>query len=297
MKKIILTYFLIFFTCKLHASPSSLKVTWFGSTCLTISDGKTSMLFDPFFTRPSFWKIISFQGLKSDSTAVKKWLSKTDVQNISAVITSHSHYDHVLDLIEAYKFTRAKIYGSESTKNIALGGGVKPSMIEILKLGQKIKLGDFEIQVYKGEHPPHFLGLTLASGKITKPLKLISSAYAYKKDKDYSFYIKHPAGNILFHPSGNSALSAKEIKKIKAKTIILGLANRKSTHTLIEKIIKPIGAVTILPVHYDNIFRSIDKPIKNFFGVNMPEFYKSVKEALSGVTIETLKFGETFHSI
>jgi L-ascorbate metabolism protein UlaG (beta-lactamase superfamily) len=294
MKKVVLICLLTFFSLNLQADQDSLKVTWFGSTCVAISDGENTILFDPFFTRPSFWKVISFQDLESDPKTVKKWLSKIDAEKISAIITSHSHYDHVLDLVEVQKITKAAVYGSESTKNIALGGGVPSSKIKTLKKNMTLKVGDFEIKVEKGDHPPHFLGMTLASGKITEPLKNKASAYAYKKDDDFSFYIKHPNGNILFHPSGNTRLTAEDTNSFKAELVILGVANRKSSEELLKSLVLPVGAATVIPVHFDNIFTPLSMDPKDLMGVNMPEFYKTVSKVAPVLDVQTLKIGETF---
>lgn len=295
MHKSLLTIFLLtFLSVHSRAEQTSLKVTWFGSTCVALSDGKTAVLFDPFFTRPSLWKVVSFQSIKSDPQTVKNWLKKIDQSNLSALITSHSHYDHVLDLPEVAKTSGARVYGSESTKNIALGGGVLESRITTLSNGQNFKIGDFGFRVLGGEHPPHFLGITLASGQVMKPLKPGASAYAFKKDQDFTFLITHPAGNILFHPSGNTVLTKKEIGGFKAELVILGVANRKSSRKLLEKTVNAVQAKTIIPVHFDNIFTPLNQNPGDLFGVKMPEFYRSAARVSSGSKVKTLKIGETF---
>ena len=276
---------------------SSLKITWFGSSCIVLSDGKDSILFDPFFTRASMWEVVSFQKLKSHPGTVKNWLSKVDVESISAIVTSHTHYDHVLDLVEAEKLTKAKIFGSVSTKNIALGGGVLKNNISIIDKGAAFKVGDFTIDVKAGEHPPHFLGLTLAAGKITTPLKPGASAYSYKKDQDFSFFISHPKGNVFFHPSGNSTLVKKDMGNFKANLVILGVANRKSSADLLEKVVAPVDASIIIPVHFDNIFTPLEKGPEHLFGVDMNEFYQTTHAKMKSVEIKTLNVGETFNYI
>jgi len=294
MKKVTLICLLTFYSYSLQADQTTLKVTWFGSACVAISDGTNSILFDPFFTRPSLWEVVSFQGLRSNPKTVKKWLSKIDIKQISALVVSHSHYDHVLDLVEVSKMTGAKVYGSGSTRNIALGGGVLESQIRVLKKNKSFKIGAFEIEVRSGEHPPHFWGLTLASGKIKKPLKPGASAYAFKKDKDFTFLIKHPSGNVLYHPGGNSVLTTKDLNGFKADLVILGVANRSSTKKLMERAVAPVEAKTIVPVHFDNIFKPLSNPFKNLPGVDMKEFYKSVETFDPSLKVKTLKLGETY---
>jgi len=293
--KTIFIFFSILISFCAHAEPTGLKITWFGSACVAVSDGETSILFDPFFTRPSLWDVVSFKGLHSNPKIVSRWLSKLEPAKLSAVVASHSHYDHTLDLAETVRISGAKVYGSYSTKNILLGSRVKGEF-ESIKVGSGFTVGDFKIKVLGGEHPPHFMNLTLASGVIESPLKMGSSAYAYKKDKDFSFLIEHPKGNVVFHPSGNSILKKSDAGGFEADLVVLGIANRSSSDDLLKKAVLPFKAQTVIPVHFDNIFTPLAQNPGDLFGVDRAGFEFSFKQVLPKGKLVFLKHGET-HSL
>ena len=49
----------------------TVKLLWFGTTNILISDNDTTIAFDPFFTRPSIWDIVFLKGLNSDPELIK----------------------------------------------------------------------------------------------------------------------------------------------------------------------------------------------------------------------------------
>jgi L-ascorbate metabolism protein UlaG (beta-lactamase superfamily) len=288
-------FFFILTFFSVSKSYAELKITWFGTTCVNISDGKTALFFDPFITRPSLWDFVFFKGMDSDQKTLTKWLSKTDSENIKGIFVSHTHYDHVLDLPEMLRRTKAKAYGSLSVQNLVKGAGFKKERGVKIKDGDLYSIGDFEVEVLKGSHPPHFMGYMFMSGQIKNPLKLPASGYSFKKDEDFAFYIKHPRGNILFHPSGNTALSSLKVSSLKADLVLLGIAKRDSTESVLNKVVKPSGAQILIPMHYDNFFKSLNKPMGHLIGVNLKEFESTSAKELSGVQLRKLNFGETFN--
>jgi len=275
------------------ANESSLHVTWFGATCLHVSDGETSILFDPFFTRPSLWSVVSFKALRSNREEIESWLSKAPAPKITTLILSHSHYDHILDMPYLAKSRGAKVYGSLSAKNIALGQGVAERQITDLSKVKSFKTGQFKVRVYRGSHPPHFLGLTLAAGRVKSPLPEGASAYAYKKGMDFAFYIEHPKGNIVFHPSGETALAPSTLKQFDAKLLVVGIANRKSSLDLLKNLAEPLKPNFLVPVHFDNIFKPLEPNIENLMGVDLQGFKDATQKILPEVQYRQLSVGET----
>lgn len=291
MKKLLLIFTILFFA---STSFADLKVTWFGTTCVLVSDGETSLFFDPFITRPSIWDFITFKGFDSDKENLTKWLPKVESDKIKAVFVSHTHYDHVLDLPEILKRTKARAYGSFSVQNLVEGAGLKKSRAIRTNEGGLHSVGKFTVKVLKGSHPPHFMGYMFMSGRIEKPLKLPASGYSFKKDEEFAFYIQHPEGNILFHPSGNTSLTPIKASALKADLVLLGIAKRDSTEGLLNKVVAPTEAKTVIPLHYDNFFKPLDEPLTHLYGVNLKEFNKTLFEKSPLVKVVRLGFGKSF---
>lgn len=94
--------------------PSSLKparglnIRWLGTAGFEISDDDTTILLDPFVTRPSVEDSFNpFKPLRVDTGAVDKYVLKPiqaskptpaeGMRKIKAILISHTHDDHVLD--------------------------------------------------------------------------------------------------------------------------------------------------------------------------------------------------------
>jgi len=285
--------FLSLLSFNLSAKESSLKVTWFGSTCLNISDGKSSLFFDPFLSRPSLFKVVSFQRLKSDTALINKWLSKLGKNKTQGIFISHTHYDHVLDLVSVQKREKAKVYGSHSVFNILKGAGLEKDYKKIV-VGDVVKVGEFKVTILTAVHPNHFFSYILASGSIKKPLSATARANQYKVGSSYNFLIEHPKGKILFHPSGG-VLEGFDFSSLgKVDLLVQGIAKRKSTKELHDKIIKPTESNLVIPVHYDDFFEPLEDGVQEGLSVDLSEFKEELVKLRPGLKVKELSFGEAF---
>ena len=109
--------------------------------------------------------------------------------------------------------------------------------------------------------------------------------------KLFNFFIEHPNGNILFHPSGQVNLTKEQAGKLKASLVIQGIANRKSSSELISKIFEPTGAKFILPVHHDDLTLPLEDGFKPMLFSNYDEFKETIRKD-PRFTFHSLKYGE-----
>ena len=129
-----------------------LKVTYFGTTVLLFDDGKDQVLFDAHFTRPSLDKYIRGAKAGTDTALCDKLIKLHQIDRLRAVFISHTHHDHVMDAPYIANQCGARIYGSESAKNVALGGGVPEERITVFKDGDRFSVGDYQISIITSLH-------------------------------------------------------------------------------------------------------------------------------------------------
>ena len=307
-----ITFFLFIFAAHIaqaNTENSPLKIIWLGTTTIYITDGETGLLFDPFITRPLKSKVLTFQKLKSNKDLVKKWNKRISLNSdIKAIFVSHTHYDHVLDLEEFAKQSNADVYGSKSVQKIIHAENSKLMKNSLPTIGynkihkpktvknkhdyQTITVGNFNITVLPARHAPHIpkLNITFLKGKIKSHFKAPASVLKYKMDDNFSFFIKHKSGNILFHPS--SEIVAFPDFNQKADVVIQGIKGETTSQDLLTNIIQPFGAKVVIPVHYDYFFWPLSKGIAYLKGVKVAEFCRTMKQA--NIFVPKLYFGTEY---
>ena len=129
-----------------------MKVTYFGTTTLLFDDGADQVLFDAHVTRPSLGRYVRGGKAGSDSSLCDRLIRLHRIDRLRAVFVSHTHHDHVLDAPYFANSCGARIYGSESAKNIALGGNVPEENIVVFGHGSSFAVGKFRIRILKSLH-------------------------------------------------------------------------------------------------------------------------------------------------
>ncbi|GIZ43157.1 hypothetical protein CKM354_000639500 [Cercospora kikuchii] len=153
----------------------SVKTTFFGTTSVYVTDGSSSIFIDAFLSRPSLLRV-AFGKLGPDITLIKETLRSANITRCDGIFVAHSHYDHALDAPEVAKLLGSRIYGSDSTLNIARGSGYPKS--------------------------PSSSSVSMMC-TIDAPLVLPGKTSDMKDGGRYSFRIAHPEGSMLIHPSAN----------------------------------------------------------------------------------------------
>lgn len=247
-----------------------LKVTYFGTTTLLFDDGKDQVLFDAHVTRPSVGKYARGDEASTNTALCDKLISLHHIDRLRAIFISHTHHDHVMDAPYIANQCGAKIYGSESARNVALGGDVSAENIVVFQHGSCYTIGDYKISILKSLHSKPTIFNNDLGEPITEPLVQPASLRAYKEGGSYDFYIEHRDKKILIRPSFNYILG--QLDGIQADVLFLGVAGLAKASPEMEKIffaetVEKTGAHLVIPIHWDNFFSPLDRPIED-----MPDF-------------------------
>lgn len=260
-----------------------LKITFFGTTTLLFDDGRDQIFFDVHFTRPSIEKYIAGAKAETNTELCDKLIMLHHIDRLRAIFISHTHHDHVMDAPYVANRCGAVIYGSSSAKNVAIGGGVPEERTVVFENGSEYSIGGYKIRIIKSLHskPTRFnndLGVP-----IEKPLVQPASLRDYKEGGSYDFYIEYGEKKILIRPSFNYIEG--QLDGIQADVLFLGVAGLAKADESMERIffaetVEKTKARLVIPVHWDNFFASLEKPVED-----MPEliektdvvFYKLAK--------------------
>ena len=248
-----------------------LKVTYFGTTPLLFDDGKDQILFDAHVTRPSLAKYIRNARVSTNTSLCDELIGTHHMDRLRAIFISHTHHDHVLDAPYIANKCGAKIYGSESARNVALGGNVPEDSIVVFSHGSSFVIGDYRISVLRSLHSkPTILNDDLGE-PITEPLVQPARLRDYKEGGSYDFFVEHGDKKVLIRPSFNYIKG--QLDGISADVLFLGIAGLSKADADMEKAffsetVEKTGAKLVIPVHWDNFFSPLDRPVTGMSGVS-----------------------------
>ena len=242
-----------------------LKVTYFGTTTLLFDDGKDQILFDAHITRPSMGKYVRGGKESTNTSLCDKLIRLHRIDRLRAIFISHTHHDHVIDAPYIANQCGAVIYGSESAKNVALGGSVPEERIVVFSHGSRFTIGDYQISILKSIHSKPTIFNNDLGVPITKPLVQPAGLKEYKEGGSYDFFIEHKEKRILIRPSFNYIEG--QLDGINADVLFLGIAGLAKAKpdeekTFFAETVEKTGAKLVIPVHWDNFFSPLDRPIE-----------------------------------
>src|SRR5262245_17998549 len=95
------------------AAAQHTTLTYLGVAGWSIDTGKQTLLFDPYVTRAPV--VDEDKVLVPNAAAITRFIPA----HAKAIVVSHSHYDHVLDVPAIAHRTGAVVFGTQSTAELA----------------------------------------------------------------------------------------------------------------------------------------------------------------------------------
>ena len=240
-----------------------MKVTFFGTTTLLFDDGKDQILFDCHFTRPSLLKYIAGSE-PTDTKLADELLKKHHIDRLKAIFVSHSHHDHVMDVPYVANKTGAAVYGTSSAMNVCRGGDVDEKKLIEFKENETYEVGDYKITVLKSLHSkPTILNNDLGE-TIDEPLRQPARLRSYKEGGSYDFYVETKDKKYMIRPSFNYIKG--QMDGYEADVLFLGVAglakaDAETERIFFEETAAKVKPEVIIPLHWDNFFSRLDKPV------------------------------------
>ena len=254
-----------------------MRITYLGTTVLLFDDGKDQIMFDAHVTRPSLFKY-AFGQISTDKNMADSLIERFEINRLKAIFISHSHHDHVMDAPYFANRCGSDVYGSPSVLNVARGGTVPEERLHSYEDSQEYTVGGFKIAVMPSRHskPGRFnndLGQTIDE-LLLQPAKRGD----YKEGGSFDFLVKNGGRTYLIRPSFNYIEG--QLDGIKADVLFLGTtglskAPEEMKERFFAETIDKVCPGTVIPVHWDNFFRPLDKTVKG-----MPAFVENTARSL-----------------
>ncbi len=247
---------------------------WLGVAGVELEIDQQILLIDPFFTRPPLWKLLS----RVDSD--QAWISK-EVRPAHAILVTHAHWDHLMDVAAIARLNGAPVYGSANTCQILSCQGLPASQVHRIRVGDSLEFGRFTTAVLTGYHGRTPLDLWINAplkNGVKSPLRPID----YHKDDVFSYLISAGGLTLLHGFSG-------------AQAAIFMLNPGHPMPELLSRIRK-VRPQLIIPVHWDDFMRPLSRPLRPMLKppsrrfpwisrINLDRFKKIVESELPGTKV------------
>ena len=221
----------------------SLSFRWLGVAGVELRADDQVLAIDPFFTRPSLKGLV--QPVRSDANLVAEKMPSCDY-----ILVTHSHWDHLLDVPELMRQTNARAYGSANTCQLLRLHGVPESSINEMKVGERISLGIFNVEVITGQHSRIPFGW-IFNGSLKPGLHPPLRLQDYRMDVCLGYCITVMGMRVLVCAAQPQPAETLFVVAQESERYYLSLFKEVLPHT-------------IVPIHWDNFLRPLSKPLRRF---------------------------------
>lgn len=207
----------------------------------------STLLVDPYITRHSVPEL--FFPVDADSATLARAFPRADF-----ILVGHTHHDHFADTPDIAKRTGATILGSRSACNLAEAMGVPRSRCIAFEDQNPVRAGPWEIEAIPTPHALVWPGFVPFSGDVPKePRDDRPWVWELREGQMWSLIIR-AEGKTLYH-HGSAGLSEAQLRRVTGLSpdlAFVGIALRQNTENFEERLLKPLGAKWVMPVHHDD---------------------------------------------
>lgn len=294
-----------------------LELHYIGAGGMLIRKGAQAVLIDPFFTFGGSIVGTLFKNSKSDTGAVRTYFRSAfgkadDAEgNIKAVLVSHAHYDHIMDVPALWKLkllnqSQVHFVGSPTSIHYLRGASLPAKqMQEVIpdsatnykKVGKSFSFGQLTDQPHIKVHPiinkhaPHtrFIGfpITFFKGKAKRD-KWPKKRSRFKEGQNYSYLIdfldeqQNITCRVLVQSSCSKPKKGFIPPSLKDEhpidVAVLGVASYKYVKPYPEDLIKYLKPRHVVMAHWENFFRKLDQLKEKPQAVPKSDIKKFVKK-------------------
>ncbi len=275
----------------LSASPqNTLSISYFQCGGICIKSGNDVVLVDPFASNPSL-----LSKVKIDTAAIGLIMKGINPTDIKAILVSHSHYDHLLDvphIMNTYCPPTTKLFVNHTGVQIA--ERLKVDSTRIIDVEQPAGFtsvsGNIRVLPIVSSHPPHIGNTKLYDGEYRPKTKPGQKSF-WRCGKPYAYLIDIMDGaevsfRLMVQTSASNEASANlPASLLKAKgvdVLVMPAALYSKTPSYPASVLNIIKPMYSIIGHWENFFipykKLTEKPHQVSGGTDVMAFAKTMEQ-------------------
>lgn len=267
------------------ANGAALRIRWLGTAGHVIETATTTLLIDPFLTRPSLAQLTG--RIAPDESAIRARLPA----RVDAVLCGHSHFDHLLDAPFIARTTGAVLAGSGTTAAFARASGVAESQLMIVPpSGRTFTVGDATIRFVPSLHGRIVFGHVPFTGEVASAPTLPARAWHYRMGGAFGILVE--AGGVRVYHNGSADLIDAELEGARADVLLVGLAGRKNTRDYLRRLCDALAPKLIVPTHHDAFFAPLEGGLHLLPGIDLDGFVADARAHAASARVVTPAYDE-----
>jgi L-ascorbate metabolism protein UlaG (beta-lactamase superfamily) len=251
--------------------PGTVRVTYLGVNGYQFDASGHALLIDPYFTRAGLIGIAFQQRLEPNETHISFGLRYVR-SRVDAVLVTHAHFDHLLDVPEIMNRTKARLVAGATAANLTMSCGLDRSRCLVVEPGSTRVIGPWRIRVLPSAHDRIFGWLPFRGTK-TNPGACPAKASDWRLGEPMAFLIE-ANGKRIYVDSGGTLEVLPPLQVAPVDLAVLGVAlpdSRKRLRPTIER----LRPTYVLPSHQDDFFSPVERgfvfgKLTDFRGVMRP---------------------------
>lgn len=269
---------------------AGVRVTFMGASTLLVEArddaGSSTVLVDPFFSRPGVLRCV-LTAIAPDHERVDACLHRLGVEQLDAVVVTHSHYDHVMDAPYVARRTGARLVGSSSTAMVGRGAEMAEDDLVELKGGGTVQIGRLGVTLVPSAHvaPVHF------PGDIEAPLEAPTPVRSYRVGECFSLHLQVGERAVLVQGSAGSVPGA--LAGLSADTVYLAVGSlghlpASTRDSYWDDVVRTVGADRVLVTHWDDLWQASTKRLVPlpYLVDNLPATMRSLRARADAEDVE-----------
>lgn len=257
-----------------------MKLSWYGTASIMLESDGYRIVFDPFL------------GIPIQDSLCRRKLRAVKFRTADAVLVTHGHFDHILDIPRLYKDSDVKIYATLTPCKTLIDHGVDKDKLRLIAPGAGFRLGNFSIRVYQGRHCRFDAGVVFKTvfkkDSLLHPKRLyelIRLNRRFEENGETLFYEIEAEGKRI-QLMGSMGTDIDTLYPTGADVLILPFQGTSDPARTVQPIIDKLQPKRIFLDHYDDAFPPMSSHIKTELFT-----YRLTRE---GLLTAAMEFGKTY---